>query len=129
MHGHKMAGSAVTLSNPTDLTTMFTAPTIGADGNATLHFTVTAQDPYGGSGSDSVLVHVISASAYKLATLDCGPIIRSHEGGSATLVEAVDNPSSSPLTYQWTQVSGAPIQISSTTDASPTVTLPNRFWW
>lgn len=117
-------GSPVTLSNPTELTTMFTAPAIGADGNSTLHFTITAKDPYGGTGSDSVLVHVISASAYKLATLTCGPILRSHEGGSATLVEAVDNPSDAALTYQWTQVSGSPIQISSTTDASPTVTLP-----
>jgi len=118
------AGTAVTLTNPTDLTTMFTAPSIGSDNNATLHFTITAKDPYGGVGSDSVLVHVVSASAYKLATLSCGPIIRSHEGGSATLVEAVDNPSNAALTYQWTQTSGAPIQISSATDASPTVTLP-----
>ncbi|HEX5457183.1 MAG TPA: hypothetical protein VFX64_02225, partial [Candidatus Nitrosotalea sp.] len=116
-------GSPVTLSNPTDLTTMFTAPATSSD-NTTLHFTITATDPYGGVGSDSVLVHVISASAYKLATLTCGPIIRSHEGGSATLVESVDNPSDAPLTYQWTQVSGAPIQISSATDASPIVTLP-----
>lgn len=118
------AGSAVTLSNPNELTTMFTAPALSATDNGTLHFTITATDPYGGTGSDSVLVHVISASAYKLATLSCGPIIRSHEGGSATLVEAVDNPSNAALTYQWTQVSGAPIQISSTTDASPTVMLP-----
>ncbi len=116
-------GSAVTLSNPTDLTTMFTAPASTGD-NSTLHFTITAKDPYGGVGSDSVLVHVISASAYKLATLDCGPIIRSHEGGSATLVESVDNPSNAALTYQWTQTSGAPIPISSATDVSPTVTLP-----
>ncbi len=117
-------GSAVTLSNPTDLTTMFTAPSAGADANATLHFTITAKDPYGGVGSDSVLVHILSASQYKLATLSCAPIIRSHEGGSATLVEAVDNPSNAPLTYAWTQVSGAPIPISSSTDVSPTVTLP-----
>jgi hypothetical protein len=117
------AGSPVTLSNPTDLTTMFTAPMVNSD-NATLHFTITAKDPYGGVGSDSVLVHVISASTYKLATLSCGPIIRSHEGGSTTLVESVDNPSSAPLTYKWTQVSGAPIPLSSATDVSPTVTLP-----
>ena len=118
------SGSKVTLTNPTELTTMFTAPMVGADTNATLHFTITANDGLGGIGSDSVLVHVISASTYKLASLDCGAIIRSHEGGSATLVESIDNPSNAPLTYQWTQTSGAPIQISSTTDASPTVSLP-----
>ncbi|MGI0065786.1 MAG: PKD domain-containing protein [Nitrosotalea sp.] len=116
-------GSSVSLSNPTELTTMFTAPAI-AGNNTTLHFTITATDPYGGVGSDSVLVHVISASVYKLASVDCGPILRSHEGGSATLVEAIDNPSNAALTYQWNQVSGMPLQISSTTDASPTISLP-----
>ncbi|MDE1811762.1 MAG: hypothetical protein KGH86_05720 [Thaumarchaeota archaeon] len=119
------AGSNVTLSNPTELTTMFTAPAVNSGSNATLHFTITATDPYGGVGSDSVLVHVISASVYKLASLDCGPIIRSHEGGSAALVESIENPSNAPLTYQWSQTSGMPISISSTTDASPTVSLPS----
>ena len=118
------SGATATLSNPNELTTMFTAPSVGSDTNATLHFTITADDGHGGTGSDSVLVHVISASAYKIATLSCSPIIRSHEGGAATLVEAVDNPSSAPLSYEWTQISGIPIQISSTTDSSPTVTLP-----
>lgn len=120
------SGSKVTLTNPTELTTMFTAPKIGSNTNTTLHFTITANDGLGGTGSDSVLVHVISVSAYKLASLECGSIIRSHEGGSATLVEAIDNPSDAPLTYQWTQVSGAPIQLSSATDASPIVSLPTR---
>lgn len=119
------SGTKVSLSNPTDLTTMFTAPSAGPNGNATLQFTITAKDPYGGVGSDSVLVHVISASAYKLASVGCGPIIRSHEGGSASLVEMIDNPSNAPLTYEWTQTSGAPIPISSTTTASPSVTLPS----
>jgi hypothetical protein len=119
------SGSTVTLSNPTELTTMFTAPSVGPDNNATLHFTISANDGHGGTGSDSVLVHVISASTYKIATLSCAPIIRSHEGGSATLVEAVDNPSNAPLTYMWTQISGIPLQMSSTTDSSPTVNLPS----
>ncbi len=118
------AGSNVTLSNPTELTTMFTAPAINSGNNATLHFTITATDPYGGVGSDSVLVHVISASTYKLASLDCGPIIRSHEGGSATLVPSIENPSNAPLTYMWSQVSGMPLQISSPTSVSPSVYLP-----
>ena len=118
------SGSKVTLSNPPDLTTMFTAPAVGSDGNATLKFTITANDGNGGIGSDSVLVHVISASAYKIATLSCGPMIRSHEGASTTFSETVDNPSNAPITYQWNQVSGMPLPISSTTDSNPSVTLP-----
>ncbi len=118
------SGSKATLSNPTDLTTMFTAPAVGSDGNATLQLTITAKDGNGGTGSDSVIVHVISASVYKMATLSCGPIIRSHEGGTATLTETIDNPSNSPLTYQWDQISGIPIVISSNAASTPTVTLP-----
>ena len=118
------SGSKVTLSNPTDLTTMFTAPSVGSNDNATLQFTITANDGHGGTGSDSVIVHVLSASANQIATVSCAPIIRSHEGGSVTLTEAVDNPSNAPLTYEWTQISGVPVPISSTTDSTPTVTLP-----
>jgi large repetitive protein len=118
------SGATAALSNPSELTTMFTAPSVGSDNNATLQFTISANDGHGGIGSDTVLVHVISASAYKISTLSCAPIIRSHEGGSATLVEAVDNPSNAPLSYEWTQISGVPVQISSTTDSSPTVNLP-----
>ncbi|MGB9124285.1 MAG: hypothetical protein WA833_03715 [Nitrosotalea sp.] len=118
------AGPMVTLTNPTELTTMFTAPAVGSSGNETLHLTISANDGNGGIGTDSVTVHVISAAAYKIATLTCGPIIRSHAGGSTSLPVTVDNPSDSPITYQWAQISGSPIQISSTTDPAPTVTLP-----
>jgi hypothetical protein len=118
------SGPMVTLTNPTDLNTMFTAPSVDSSGTATLHFTISANDGNGGIGSDSVTVHVISASPYKIATLSCGPIIRSHAGGSATITETIDNPSTSPLTYQWAQISGSPIQLSSATDFAPTVTLP-----
>ncbi len=118
------SGPKVTLSSPTSLTTMFTAPAVGPNGNATLQLTITASDPFNATGSDSVLVHVVSSSAYRVASLTCGPIIRSHEGGNAVLSEQVDNPSNATLTYKWEQISGAPIQISSTTAAAPIVTLP-----
>ena len=118
------SGSQVTLSNPSDITTMFTAPSVGSNDNATLQFTITANDGNGGTGSDSVIVHVLSASANKIASVNCGPIIRSHEGASATLTEEIDNPSNTPLTYEWTQISGITIPISSTTASAPTITLP-----
>ncbi len=119
------SGSPVTLTDPTNLITTFTAPSVAPGGNATLHFTISANDGNGGIGSDSVTVNVISSSAYKIATLSCGPIIRSYAGGSAVLTEAVNNPSDSPLSYQWAQISGMPIGISSTTDLAPTVSIPS----
>ena len=120
------SGPKVTLSNPTSLTTVFTAPFVGFDGTATLHFTITANDGYGGTAYDGVSVHVLSASAYNMATLSCGPIIRSNEGGSVTLSESVNNPANAPIEYAWSQISGAPIQISSTTDSSPTINIPTH---
>ena len=118
------SGTPVTLSNPTALTTMFTAPNVGNDNNATLNLTITADDGHSGTGSDSVIIHVIPSSLYKIASLGCGPIIRSHEGGNAQLVEYLDSQSNDTYTYKWEQTSGIPLQISSTTDFAPTVTLP-----
>ncbi len=118
------SGNAITFSNPTALTTMFTAPMIGSDNNATLNLTITADDGHSGTGSDSVIVHVIPSSLYKIASLGCGPILRSHEGASAKLVEYLDNQSNDTFTYKWEQKSGVPLVISSTTEFAPTVTMP-----
>jgi hypothetical protein len=118
------SGKAITLSNPTALTTMFTAPMVGSDNNATLNLTITADDGHSGTGSDSVIVHVLPSSTYKIANLNCGPILRSHEGASAKLVEYLDNQSNDTFTYQWEQKSGIPLAISSTTDFTPTVSIP-----
>ena len=118
------SGNAVTLSNPTSLTTMFTAPKVGSDNNATLNLTITADDGHSGTGSDSVIVHVFPSSLYKIASLECGPIIRSHEGASAKLVEYLDTQSNDTFTYKWEQKSGVPLSISSTSEFAPTVNLP-----
>jgi hypothetical protein len=60
------SGSKVILSNPTDLITMFTARAVGPSVNATLQFTITANDGHGGTASDYTIVHVIGVSAYKI---------------------------------------------------------------
>ncbi len=117
-------GDKVNLSSTTDLSTLFVAPAVGTSTNKTLSFTITADDGNGGTGSDSVLVHVIGASAYHIPTLSCNDIIRGHEGGQTTLSANVDNPDNLPLTYQWTQVSGMPVPLSGETSATPTVQLP-----
>ncbi len=117
-------GDSVKLDTTTDLTTMFVAPAVGASPEKTLSFTITADDGNGGTGSDTVTVHVLGASAYHIPTLSCNDIIRAHEGGQITLAESVDNPDNLPLTYQWTQVSGMPVPLSGATSASPSVQLP-----
>jgi len=118
------SGIPVTLSNPTSLTTLFTAPMISPANNATLNLTITANDGHDGTGSDSVIVHVLPSSNYKIASLNCGPILRSHEGQSTQLTEYLDNQANQTFTYKWAQTSGIPVQISSTTDFTPTVTMP-----
>lgn len=117
-------GDAVKLDSTTDLSTMFVAPAVGTSPEKTLSFTITADDGNGGTGSDNVIVHVLGASAYHIPTLSCNDIIRGHEGGQVTLTESVDNPDNLPLTYQWSQVSGMPVPLSSNTSASPSVQLP-----
>jgi len=117
-------GDKVTLSTPDQPTTMFTAPSVGSTGSKDLMFTITADDSHGGQASDTVTVHVISAVAYRMATVTCGPIIRGHEGSPIQLSATVDNPDNIPLTYTWTQVAGMPVKISSSSDPTPTIQLP-----
>ena len=118
------SGDKVTLGSTNTLTTTFTSPLLGSVDSKDLKFTITADDGNGGTGSDSVVVHVIGTSTYSLATLTCGPIIRGHEGGTLKISEIIDNPANLPLTYQWAQISGMPVQLSSTTDAAPSIQLP-----
>lgn len=120
------SGDQVKLDTPTALASTFTAPALSpSESNMTLQFTITADDGNGGTGSDTVTVHVLSASHYQIPTLSCNDVIRGHEGGTITLSENLDNPDNIPLTYEWTQVSGRIVQISSASDATPTIYLPN----
>ena len=119
------SGDQVKLGTPTALASSFTAPALSSsEDNKTLQFTITADDGNGGTGSDTVTVHVLSASQYQIPTLSCNDIIRGHEGGTVTLSEMVDNPNNLPLTYEWTQVSGMPVSLSSANAANPSVSLP-----
>ena len=119
------SGDNVQLSTPDQLTVMFTAPSAGPTGSKDLVFTLTADDGLGGQASDTVTVHVISAASFHLPTVTCGPIIRGHEGGKVQLLATVDNPDNVPLTYEWDQVGGMPVSISSASDPTPTIRLPS----
>jgi hypothetical protein len=118
------SGDKVTLSAPTSLTTLFTAPAVGTSNNKTLQFTISADDGNGGTGSDSVTVHVISASQYNIVSVSCGEIVRGHEGQNAILTANVTNPGNLPLSYQWQQVAGVPVQLKSNSTLSTSILFP-----
>ena len=118
------SGDQVTLSSPDKLTAMFTAPAVGSAGSKDLVFTLTADDGHGGQASDTETVHVVSAASFHLPTLTCGAIIRGHEGGQVRLSVIVDNPDNVPLTYQWAQIAGMPVLLSSGSDPTPVIRLP-----
>lgn len=118
------SGDNVSLDSTTNPVAMFVAPSVGSSPEKNLDFTITVNDGNGGTASANVVVHVLGASSYHIPTLSCNAIVRGHEGGQATISENIDNPDNIPLTYEWSQVSGIPVIMSSTNSLSTTVQLP-----
>ncbi|MDE1726521.1 MAG: hypothetical protein KGH89_04585 [Thaumarchaeota archaeon] len=121
----QISGSAVTLSAADQPVATFTAPSVGSQPSTTLQFTLTAYDGHGGQGSDSETVIVMSNNYYNQPSIQCGPVIGGAQGSQVTLPATVSNPSNTPLTYSWKQISGLPSQISSAGTLNPSVTIPN----
>lgn len=114
-------GTAVTLTTPTQLSTEFTVSHISA--NETLKFSFTATDNEGAQSADSVEVFVdiedvapsVSAGDEQLVFAP-GQIILT---GSATA-----NNGGHIASYQWTQISGTPVNIENVNSEVASFDLP-----
>ena len=115
------SGPRVKLTSYSDTTTTFTAPIIYPATNKVLVFLLTADDGHGGRSSATVTVNVVST--HQTPTVVCQDITVS-EKSEVTLSSTITNPDNDVLSYAWKQISGQPVALSSTTDASPTFTSP-----
>ncbi len=115
------SGPRVKLASYSDTTTTFTAPIIYPDTNKVLVFLLTADDGHGGRSSATVTVNVVST--HHTPTVVCQDMTVS-EKSEVTLSSTITNPDNDVLSYAWKQISGQPVVLSSTTDASPTFTSP-----
>ena len=116
------SGPHVKLASYSNTTTTFTAPIIYPDTNKVLLFMLTADDGHGGKSSATVTVNVVST--HHAPTVVCQDMTVS-EKSQVTLSSVVTNPDNDVLSYAWKQISGQPVDLSSTTDVAPTFTAPS----
>lgn len=100
----------------------FTAPEVSGGESTTLEFELTATDPYGAEGTDTVTITVTSDNARPSA--DAGSDQTVDEQTEVTLAGSAEDPDSEDITYTWKQVGGEAVVLSSTDEPQPTFTAP-----
>jgi len=119
----QVSGTPVTLSNPSSAQTTFMPPNVGPNG-VTLGFQLTVTDSSGLQSADTCLVNVLWINQPPAA--NAGTDLSVKEG---TMVSLKGSNSSDPdgfaPSYEWTQVSGTPVALSSPSVAEPTFLAPN----
>ncbi len=118
----QVTGTPVTLSNPSAAQTTFTPPNVGPNGE-TLGFQLTVTDSGGLQSADTCLVNVLWINQPPAA--NAGTDLSVNE---ATMVTLNGSSSSDPdgfaLNYDWIQMSGTPVALSSRYAVQPTFLAP-----
>jgi len=118
----QVLGTPVTLSNPSAAQTTFMPPNVGPNGE-TLGFQLTVTDSGGLQSADTCLVNVFWINQPPSA--NAGTDLSANEGTVATLNGAnSSDPDGFALRYEWFQLGGTPVTLSSTTVARPTFLAP-----
>src|SRR2546422_10843608 len=115
------SGPEVELSSYGDTSVSFTAPAVDPGSSKALLFIFTADDGHGGKAA--AMVKVTVKSTHISPTVSC-PDISVQENTPVTLAATISNPSGDQLSYKWKQISGIPVQLSSSTDLTPTFVAP-----
>jgi hypothetical protein len=117
----QLAGSSVTLSDPTSVRPFFAAPLVGPAGER-LTFELTVSD---GLASDTATVDVVVENINHAPTAAAGPDQTVDKGTPVTLDgRASSDPDSDPLTFTWTQLSGPAVALSNLHSVTTTFTAP-----
>jgi hypothetical protein len=116
-------GLSVTLSDSSAAQPTFTAPDVGSGGES-LTFQLTVTDS---GGLQSTATCIVNVSWINLPpTANAGPNQTVNEGVTVTLDGSnSSDPDGNISSYQWTQISGSSVTLSSSTAAQPTFTAPN----
>ncbi len=115
------SGSAVQLSSTSTTGTSFIAPAVPPGQTATLLFVFTADD--GNGGKSAAMTKVTVKSTHQDPTVTCQDA-SVNSNSLVRLPVSVANPSGDTISYYWRQISGQPVQLSSSTDMSPTFVAP-----
>src|SRR2546430_3518524 len=115
------SGPEVELSSYGDTSVLFTAPAVDPGSSKALLFIFTADDGHGGKAA--AMVKVTVKSTHISPTVSCSDI-SVQENTPVTLAATISNPSGDQLSYKWKQISGIPVQLSSSADLTPTFVAP-----
>jgi hypothetical protein len=115
-------GGSVSLSGASSSKPTFTAPTVGAPGDA-LTFQLTVTDNGGSSATDTVTINVSNMN--QAPTANAGPDQTVDEQTMVTLDSSnSSDPDDDNVSYLWTQTSGTSVSLSDATASQPTFTSP-----
>ena len=119
----QVAGPTVSLNSADPVHPTFAAPAVSSAG-AVLTFELTVSDASSSSDPDTVDITVLNVNNLPIA--DAGPDQAVNEGTLVTLDGSGSrDPDGEPLTtYQWTQVAGPDVSLTSADSAHPTFTAP-----
>jgi PKD repeat protein len=119
----QIRGSAVALLDPASSRASFTAPNVGPEG-ASLTFNLTVTDTGGLQDADSSIVN-ISWQNVPPTAVAAEEYIEVNSGTTVTLDGSESTDADDGIvSYQWTQVGGAPATLSDTASAVTTFTAP-----
>ena len=119
----QVLGPKVTLINPSAAQAKFVPPNVGP-GGAALGFELTVTDLGGLKSADTCLVNVTWIN--QAPTANAGTDQSVNEGVLVTLNGSGSNdPDGSALSYDWTQMSGSSVVLSSPSVAQPTFVAPS----
>lgn len=116
----QVSGPAVTLSDDTSTQPTFTAPA-GTVPAQQLVFELVVDDATFTSAPDQV---TITIPANDRPIVDAGAIQTVSGGSSVTLNATASDPENDPLTYNWIQLAGPQVTLSSNSALSPSFTAP-----
>ena len=118
----QVTGAPVTLSNPLAAQTTFMPPNVGPNGE-TLGFQLTVTDSGGLQSADTCLVNVLWMNQPPSA--NAGADLSVNEGTVVTLNgSSSSDPDGSALSYEWFQLGGTTVALSSASVAQPTFVAP-----
>jgi len=116
-------GTAVTLSNASEVQPAFTVPSVGGGGEA-LIFRLEVTDDGGLKDTDSAIINISNVN--QAPTADAGRDQTVDEGDTVTLDGSNSYDADGTIaTYTWTQMAGTSVTLSDATAAQPTFTAPD----
>ena len=116
------SGQSVKMSSKASAGPTFFAPGVASGQSKDFAFELTVSDRFGESDSDSVTVTVKTVN--NNPTANAGSDKTVDEQTKVTLSGFGKDPNRDQLSYEWSQVGGEPVKLSSTTSTNPSFVAP-----